>query len=511
MDFSRTPCGPATFKNTLTTGCGAAVIVVLFALCTPWVAKAQLGPDGTPINTSNYTIDLTRGVVIGTSRVTGLAGAATSLAEGVEGGLQNPAAVAWRGAQWPDWYDYWLALGFTTPLASGDFYNSGQVFGSSQSFDEEDFFFLIPGVYWQMWNFGIGLTIDAQFITLNGVPDPDTGAADRLRMRFTTFHIQAGYGFFDGQFIVGAGLRILRQRASFSDASVEAQSRSLDTLGLGAEVGILIQPHLKRWRLGAALYPQLSTGRRSGGTNSSLGNPGADPFFVPESTTLPTSGSVGFSIQFGPRPSNVPWISVEVFAAEDLARLDERQTRVKEAEAEELRQARAGPKDDLAFRERMIEARYARKYEVIEKQRKELKKAAWAVLRNRFRNEWPRRYHLLTMDLVVTGSLDQAVGIESFAAQTVQRSGEKVTVSPRVGYETEFWPKRMKGRLGTYVEPSRFAATAARVHVTFGLDINVLGWNVFGLWPDDYRWQVSASFDIAAEYQAVSLGIGGWY
>ena len=69
----------------------------------------------------------------------------------------------------------------------------------------------------------------------------------------------------------------------------------------------------------------------------------------------------------------------------------------------------------------------------------------------------------------------------------------------------------MKVRVGSYLEPTRFATSAARVHITFGVDINVLKWNVFGLWPDDYRWQISTSFDIAAEYKAVSLGIGGWY
>ena len=74
-------------------------------------AAGQLGPDGSPITTSNYTIQLTYGVVISTSPVVGLAGAAASLAQGVEGGLQNPSAVAYRGPQWPDWYDYWLALG----------------------------------------------------------------------------------------------------------------------------------------------------------------------------------------------------------------------------------------------------------------------------------------------------------------------------------------------------------------------------------------------------------------
>ncbi|MBW2381707.1 MAG: hypothetical protein JRG70_19590, partial [Deltaproteobacteria bacterium] len=174
-------------------------------------AEAQLGPDGSPITTSNYSVDLTRGVVISTSRVVGLSGAATSLAQGVEGGLQNPAAVAYRGPQWPDWYDYWLAFGITYPFQSGDFYNSGRVVGGTRNLSDDTTLFLIPGAYWQMWNLGIGLTIDSQFIKLEGVRNPVTMQQETLRLRFTTFHIQAGYGFWDGQLIIGAGLRILRQ------------------------------------------------------------------------------------------------------------------------------------------------------------------------------------------------------------------------------------------------------------------------------------------------------------
>jgi len=139
-------------------------------------AEAQLGPDGSPITTSNYSVDLTRGVVISTSRVVGLSGAATSLAQGVEGGLQNPAAVAYRGPQWPDWYDYWLAFGITYPFQSGDFYNSGRVVGGTRNLSDDTTLFLIPGAYWQMWNLGIGLTIDSQFIKLGRATGSGTGS-----------------------------------------------------------------------------------------------------------------------------------------------------------------------------------------------------------------------------------------------------------------------------------------------------------------------------------------------
>ena len=206
----------------------------------PASAEGQLGPDGSPITTSNYTVDLTRGVVISTSRVVGLSGAATSLAQGVEGGLQNPAAVAYRGPQWPDWYDYWLAFGLTYPFQSGDFYNSGRVVGDTGAVSDNTFF-LIPGAYFQMWNLGIGLTIDSQFIKLGGVANPVTMQEETLRLRFTTFHIQAGYGFFDGQLILGGGLRILRQR-TFQSREVISDGDVYQALGLGAEVGVMIGP-----------------------------------------------------------------------------------------------------------------------------------------------------------------------------------------------------------------------------------------------------------------------------
>ena len=489
--------------------------LVLLALAgSVWLsasASGQLGPDGSPINTSNYTVDLTRGVVISTSRVVGLSGAATAVAQGVEGGLQNPAAVAYRGPQWPDWYDYWLALGLTYPFQSGDFYNSGRVVGNTNAVSDSTFF-LIPGAYFQVWNLGIGLTIDSQFIKLEGVIDPATGETETLRLRFTTFHIQAGYGFLDGQLIVGAGLRILRQRAFQSNRAV-SDGDIYQSLGLGAEVGVMVKPHYKRWSLGASLYPQISTGVQ---TKANVApNPDGDivvgDFYVPRATKIPTTGSVGFSYQFGVRPSNPPWVSAEALAADELERLKRRKQAAKQREQEEIAAVRARGGPDVELCVQAVEQRYARKYAKIKQSKKELKKLAWDMLRKRYRWGWPRRYYLLTADLWFNGRVTNGVGVESFIFQTVQRSGEKITVSPRVGFETEVAPTRMKIRAGTYMEPSRFAASAPRVHGTLGCDISLFRWSVFGVWPEDYRWQISAAFDIASKYRSFSLGVGGWY
>ena len=490
----------------------AGSVTLLALLCAPAPVAGQLGPDGGPITTSNYTVDLSRGVVISTSRVIGLSGAATSLAQGVEGGLQNPAAVAYRGPQWPDWYDYWLAFGVTYPFKAGDFYNSGRVVGDSAELGEDSLIFLIPGVYWQMWNLGIGLTIDAQFVELKGVRNPVTMQEDTLRFRFVTFHIQAGYGFLDGQLIIGAGLRILRQRTLVS-AQPLSGGDVYQTLGLGAEVGVMFRPHHERWSLGASLFPDISTGLRSRGdvTPTPDGDIVVGDFYLPRATEVPMTGSVGFSYQFGPRPTNPPWISARMLAEGELARFDQRKQAAEEAEKEELAevQARGGPDVELCVQ--AVRQKYARRYAAIKESRKATRKLAWDMLRKRYRWDWPRRYYLLTADLWFNGRVDNGVGVESFVFQTVQRSGQKMTVSPRLGFETEVWPTRMKLRGGTYLEPTRFAESTPRVHGTLGVDVSLFKWNVFGLWPDDYRWQATIALDLARAYGAFSVGIGGWY
>lgn len=457
-------------------------------------------------------MDLTRGVVISTSRVVGLGGAATALARGVEGGLQNPAAVAYRGPQWPDWYDYWLALGVTYPFKSGDFYNSGRVFGNAGARGDDTHVFLIPGAYGQVWNFGVGLAIDSQFATVQGVRDPVTMQDETLRLRFTTFHVQAGYGFLDGQLIVAGGLRIVRQRTFLSNSAFN-NSDVYRTLGLGAEVGVMLRPHHERWSIGAALFPRVSTSLRTQG--SVIPTPDGDivvgGYYLPRSTTIPTSGSVGFAYRYGPRPANPPWISDEKLAATELERFKRRKESAEEGEKQEIAAARARGGPDVALCVRAIEQKYAQKYAEIKRARRETKKLAWEMLRRQYRSEWPRRYYLLTADLWFDGRVTNGVSVESFVFQRVQRSGQRVTVSPHIGFETEAWPKRMKIRAGAYVEPTRVAESTPRVHGTLGLDVNLFKWNVFGLWPDDYRWQLTGAIDFARAYGSFSLGVGGWY
>ena len=115
------------------------------------------------------------------------------------------------------------------------------------------------------------------------------------------------------------------------------------------------------------------------------------------------------------------------------------------------------------------------------------------------------------MSLVVTGPTPEAVGIESFLQRVVERSGERLSLSPRLGIETEFIPGWLKTRIGTYGEPTRFITSSNRLHGTFGFDVKLFRWSVFGLFDDGSEWRLSAAVDGAPRYLGWAAGIVVWH
>jgi len=84
-------------------------------------------------------------------------------------------------------------------------------------------------------------------------------------------------------------------------------------------------------------------------------------------------------------------------------------------------------------------------------------------------------------------------------------------MSPRLGVESGVIPEYLKLRAGTYVEPTRFEGSSARAHLTAGLDVKLLVWNVFGLWPDNYMWRLGLGAYVAHRYNTWGITIAGWY
>jgi hypothetical protein len=466
-------------------------------------ADGPIGADGEPITTSSYAVDFTRGPVLSSSRATGLAGAITAIAEGAEGGLSNPAAVANRYSGSADWWDYWLAFGFTLPVENGDFFNSGDYLETKGDVPDSGFAFFNPGFYLQLGRFAFGLDLDIQTANLEGKLE---GASEEsfVRLREVINHVQVGWLFWDGQLALGGGLTVQRQVVS-AGAVGEIGKVVVNHTGFGGELGVLLRPNGEQWRLGASLFSTVRSSADDSGDSLVNG------YYVPNFAERPWQGNVGFAYQFGGRPLNPRFTYVEEFAAVDLAAIERRVAEARSAHQQRIAQLRAEGGSELKAKLARAAKEQAELEAMLELERAAVRKSAWQELRGRVRSGWPRRYALISAEASFVGRVNDGVGVESFLLQTVQRSGQDITVTPRLAVESEVWPRWMRARTGIYLEPSRFEQSIARLHGTVGLDIRVLHWDVFRVWPEDYLWQISIAGDFTSGYASLSMGVGGWY
>jgi hypothetical protein len=121
-----------------------------------------------------------------------------------------------------------------------------------------------------------------------------------------------------------------------------------------------------------------------------------------------------------------------------------------------------------------------------------------------FRDE---RAVTVTADLVVTGPSSNAFGLEAFAQHQLERSGSHASWSPRAGVEYDWLPGRLRVRGGSYWEPGRFDGVAGRLHGTFGLEVRVFEFRLWGL----RRGKITLTGDLATRYQNGGLSVGFWH
>lgn len=470
-------------------------------------AGGPLGENGAPIQTSRYSIDFFEGPVYSGSRVVGLGGAYVAVAEDVDGDLHNPAAPAVRPFYSTDSFDYWLGLSaaFPADIENMDFFNSGSPTAVSGA--QEDFVFATPALNLQWGTLGVGATLAAQRYGIEDATISADGKPATLSIAVNTTHVQAANAFLEGQLIAGVGVRLLAQVVEARNESVSR--RLFRTGGAGGEAGLLYRPNHQPFRLGLAFRSAIETKPEFSkdllpDENGDVTIPrGDDVVYLPEQVSSPWDLNVGAAFQFG-RTFNPVWRSSAeraeraelYYRTRELDREEERQRRLAEATTESER-ARisaeldaAQQKDDENLERAVDNARLLIQVE----------SAAMDP-----------HYLLLSAALVVSGTAEEAVGVDAFLSQVVNRSGEEVVFSPRIGAESEVWPRLLKLRAGTYLEPSRFETSSPRWHATAGIDIRVFRWSVFGLWPDRYLWRVGASMDVSERYFLWGLSIGGWY
>jgi len=124
------------------------------------------------------------------------------------------------------------------------------------------------------------------------------------------------------------------------------------------------------------------------------------------------------------------------------------------------------------------------------------------------------RFHVLLMSaMLMTGAVHNGVGIEGFLKREWQRSGEQITLSPRLALEIEPIPNWLQMRGGVYYEPTRFRANedGGRTHATLGGSLRLLPWDVFRTFPDGNWFWLGGSLDVARNYLGWGITFGVWH
>jgi hypothetical protein len=486
------------------------------ALAAARSAHATLPGEGQDIRTNDYGIDLYQGPVLSANRVTGLAGAFVAIADGVEGSAMNPAANAARLPYSYGHFDYDLGIGVTFPSAiqNTDFFNSGHrtELPKSKTFG---FLFFNLALQLQFGTWGFGLSTDfQQYSLLRGVDPQDNARRDRLAAQIALGHLQLAHSFADGQLLLGVGLRTTGLSVNKEGpTSVASQQELFSTVGVGFETGVIWQPTDWPIRAGAAYRGGFNSRAAPGSTFLLYPDDPNNRLYLPERVSLPWDVNVGFAAQIGPRPLNPRWIDPSLVLRpmrrylEWRAHERERRLRLAEAPASPFETAL-----DRRQRLRKLRAELQAEEALDAKERARVEKDLLQRLRQRY-HALARSYVLVTTSLMISGTVDNAVGIESMIDRRVQRSGQKLSLSPHLGLETEIIPHWLRIRGGSYVEPSRFDSNqkGARLHATFGFDTKLFAWDVFGAWPADAEWRFGASLDASRSYLSGGIAIGLWH
>ena len=485
------------------------------------LAKAQLGPNGSPIASSRYAVNLYQGPVTTSTRVIGMGGAYDAIAEGSEGNFVNPAAAAIRVPWSYTHVDYDLGAGIALPseLRNSDFFNSGAKRTNLSTSSQGDFVFLDVEGDLQLGPWGLGTAVALQQYGLSRDNNPSPGSAtQRIQAQFAIGLLHLARSFARGQLLFGAGIRYTGLNVVNQNTQFYNSQTLFTTQGVGYEFGWLWRPYNQVFRLGASVRSAVTTKAQSGSNivadangNRILFAGTANQMYLPNEVSVPWEWSLGLAVQLGSRPFNPRWSDPYDILA-DLRRT----LRCNELEREQQRQQLLAdiPKD--ADDQDQQASRILAELKAEEAKDQELLNQA--IIRTRLTLKQRERalgrwYFLMATSLKVSGPVQDGVGVESFLQQVVDRSGERVVASPHLGVESEVVPQWLKLRAGLYGEPTRFnnGRAAPRLHSTFGFETKLFSWSVLGLYDTNAQWRIQAALDGSQRYFAWSASIGLWH
>ncbi len=443
------------------------------------------------------------------SRVIGLAGAYTAIAEWCEGEYSNAAAPAVRAPYSLGKWDYDICLGFTNPGAfSGtDFENKGANFQS------------LPTRFSNSVTVNAGLEVQYGTIGVTVVYDQIRfGLSQSINVSQSTDSIvinrvtaSLANAFLDDQLILGVGFRAatfeLDQQVSGNDEAL------LSSGGASMQFGAILKPKRSPFRLGATFRTELDITNITGNavlTNGTqvVASPvqGQPPTILPSRIIVPWEIEVGAAIELGRKPLNP--IRLDTSHAEDIVRARYDDARLERARryAREIAAAPKTEREHVRRRNELDEIAIERAEDkAIDKELDAL-----AEVQKSHARLWDRRQMMLLASVLLTGNTPNAVGISDFLDQQYLLSGVNIVYSPRLAFETEAIRDWLMVRGGTYLEPARYAASFSREHFTLGLDIRLFKFNPWGLLGDN-PWRIRLAGDVSARYFNYGLSLGKYH
>lgn len=474
--------------------------VIAAALLVPLAARADNAPK---IVSSNYALDLFQGPVTSASRVIGLAGAYTAIAEWCEGEYSNAAAPAVRAPYSLGKWDYDICLGFTNPvtLPGTDFENRGAGYDKFPTRFSNSIT-VNAGLELQYGTVGVTVVYDQIRF---GLSQNVNSATDSVVINRVTASI--ANAFLDEQLVLGAGLRA----ATFGlDQQLSAgfTETLLSSGGASAQFGAIFKPKRNPFRLGATVRSEIDvtdvrgTGQLADGSQV-VGTP-PNQTILPSRIIVPWEVEVGGALELGRRPLNPP--RLDTTHAEDAIR-----ARYDDAR---LERARRYARDlDAARDKEPLRRRFESQEVAIEKEEDHAIDDAIGELvrlqKSRARL-WDRRQALLLFSMLVTGNVPNAVGLSDFLSQRNVASGSKIVVSPRLAMETEPVKDWVMLRGGTYFEPARYADAHSREHFTLGVDVRLFKFNPWGIFGED-PWRIRLAADVSARYFNYGVSLGKYH
>lgn len=116
----------------------------------------------------------------------------------------------------------------------------------------------------------------------------------------------------------------------------------------------------------------------------------------------------------------------------------------------------------------------------------------------------PQRFLTVSAEVSVLGPVKGAYApsaLFDLAAPAATRG--EVTVTPRLGLESEVVPDLLRLRAGIYLEDARFVGASVRAHGTYSIDLRVGRF-------DRYALRVGAYGDNAERYHNIGVSVGLW-